>query len=70
MIRSTHFYHPFSHLTSFFWVQKEAEYMYARETNTPLNPEVASVIKKLWADEVVRNAYKRRSEFQLADSAA
>jgi hypothetical protein len=35
-----------------------------------LNGELAAAVGRLWAHEAVKDAYARRSNFQLADSAA
>jgi len=35
-----------------------------------ITPELGKDIKQLWADQGVQEAYRRRSEYQLNDSAA
>ena len=36
---------------------------------TEISPEILKAIKKLWKDKGVQECFRRRDEFQLADSA-
>lgn len=36
---------------------------------TVMTPEMGQEIKKIWEDKGIKEAYERRSEFQLSDSA-
>lgn len=40
-----------------------------RPGDTDLTPDLAVHFKTLWRDAAVREAYERRAEFQLIDSA-
>lgn len=37
---------------------------------TVLTPEMADIVKQLWADKGIKEVYERRGEFQLTDSAS
>ena len=41
----------------------------AGEESEPFTPDLVSAIKAIWADKGTQEAYVRRSEFQLNDSA-
>ena len=43
--------------------------MEVNEQSEPLTPEMVTAVKALWGDTGVREAFERRAEFQLVDSA-
>jgi len=56
-------------------LQKRAARIAAIEDNMLLSvnkvwsPELASDVKHLWDDEIIKKSFKRRNEFQIGDSA-
>lgn len=50
--------------------QADAAAIRGVDEEAPLTPEVATLIRRLWEDEGIKQTFTKRSRFQITDSAS
>jgi GTPase SAR1 family protein len=49
------------------YLSEQAEFLKSYEVSRGLNPDIATAVKTLWSDQIIRRAFEQRAKFQMQD---